>query len=212
MEFIESWLVIVEWLSRLVLLGLILLSVWSVSLIINRYSFFNFFYHKEFQNYLLQLRSLIKKKNISELKNFPDLASAKDDLSQGLRQYLDGPNLLEQKEALFDEAIGNFRERAEKGLSIIGTLGATSPYIGLFGTVLGIIVSFGKISGNQSDMNGVMFSLAESLILTAMGLLVAIPAVIANNYFQKKLRNLLKAFNDLKNDLFIHLYHESEKE
>lgn len=208
----EQWLIIVEWLSRLVLFGLFLLSIWSVSVIISRYQFFHFFYHENFQKYLEMLRDLIKKKNSEELKALPALSSGQDDLSIGIRQYLNGPDLLEQKEALFDEAIGNFRERAEKGLAILGTLGSTSPYIGLFGTVLGIMVSFGKISGTQTDTNAVMFSLAEALILTAMGLLVAIPAVIANNYYQKKMHKLLKSFNDIKNDLFIHLYEQNKIE
>jgi biopolymer transport protein ExbB len=84
------------------------------------------------------------------------------------------------------------RQKMEKGLSVLGTLGATTPFIGLLGTILGIIVAFGELAQASSDMNAIMFALAEALILTAMGLAVAIPAVISFNFYSKKIRALLE--------------------
>ena len=80
----------------------------------------------------------------------------------------------------------NLQTRLQKGLSVLGTLGSTTPFIGLLGTILGIIVAFGKLSAGSGGTNAIMFALAEALILTAVGLFVAIPAVIAFNIFSKR--------------------------
>jgi biopolymer transport protein ExbB len=80
----------------------------------------------------------------------------------------------------------------ERNLGILGTLGNNAPFIGLFGTVLGIIRSFADLSHNQAGGMGIVIAgIAEALVATALGLLVAIPAVIAFNYFQGKIRRIL---------------------
>ena len=77
-------------------------------------------------------------------------------------------------------------------LGILGTLGNNAPFIGLFGTVLGIIKAFADLAHNQSGgITVVMTGIAEALVATALGLLVAIPAVIAFNYFQGSIRRIL---------------------
>lgn len=75
----------------------------------------------------------------------------------------------------------------EKFTSITGTIGSTAVYIGLFGTVLGIIRAFHDMSKSGSGGISVVISgISEALICTAAGLCVAVPAVIAYNYFVKK--------------------------
>ena len=81
-----------------------------------------------------------------------------------------------------------YKKDEEGNLSTLGTFGATAPFIGLLGTVFGIIVAFGELSTGKIDTNGIMFALAEALILTAVGLVVAIPSVMYFNYFGKKLK------------------------
>lgn len=77
----------------------------------------------------------------------------------------------------------------EKGLGILATLGAVSPFIGLFGTVVGIIRAFSALSVNEAaSYNNVMYGIAEALISTAAGILVAIPAVAFYNYFIKRIK------------------------
>jgi len=83
------------------------------------------------------------------------------------------------------------RKTIERRLLVLGTLGNNAPFIGLFGTVLGVIKAFHDLS--QSAVEGpeaVMRGLSEALIATAVGLLVAIPCVVAFNYFQKQIRDL----------------------
>ena len=77
--------------------------------------------------------------------------------------------------------------KLERATSIVGTIGSTAVYIGLFGTVLGIIRAFHDISKSGSGgISIVINGIAEALVCTAAGLCVAVPAVIAYNYFVKK--------------------------
>ncbi|HEX3694585.1 MAG TPA: MotA/TolQ/ExbB proton channel family protein [Polyangia bacterium] len=94
------------------------------------------------------------------------------------------------------EAMASAKSRArlemEKNLGVLGTLGNNAPFIGLFGTVLGIIKAFADLSRNQGGGAGaVMSGISEALVATAVGLMVAIPAVIAFNFFQGKVRRVL---------------------
>lgn len=77
--------------------------------------------------------------------------------------------------------------KLERYTSIVGTIGSTAVYIGLFGTVLGIIRAFRDISlSGSGGINVVINGISEALVCTAAGLCVAVPAVIAYNYFIKR--------------------------
>ncbi|MBM3274146.1 MAG: MotA/TolQ/ExbB proton channel family protein [Candidatus Sericytochromatia bacterium] len=83
------------------------------------------------------------------------------------------------------------RNAAERGLVILGTLGNNAPFIGLFGTVLGIIKAFHDLAQSASQgPSAVMAGISEALVATAVGILVAIPAVIAFNLCQRQIRVL----------------------
>jgi biopolymer transport protein ExbB len=84
------------------------------------------------------------------------------------------------------------RLRLETRLGILGTLGNNAPFVGLFGTVLGIIKAFSDLAKNQSaGASAVMMGISEALLATAVGLMVAIPAVIAFNIFQGRVRRTM---------------------
>ena len=84
------------------------------------------------------------------------------------------------------------RMRLERNLAFLGTLGNNAPFIGLFGTVLGIIRAFHELSGNQAGgVAVVMAGISEALVATAVGLMVAIPAVVGFNYFNRRVRQTL---------------------
>jgi biopolymer transport protein ExbB len=81
----------------------------------------------------------------------------------------------------------------EKRLGFLGTLGANAPFIGLFGTVLGIIHAFKNLALTEGGGGpAVMSGIAEALVATAVGLLVAIPAVIAYNLFHRRLHAIME--------------------
>jgi biopolymer transport protein ExbB len=83
------------------------------------------------------------------------------------------------------------KTQLEKNLIVLGTLGNNAPFVGLFGTVLGIIKAFNDLAvSGSSGASVVMSGVSAALVATAFGILVAIPAVIANNYFQSRLRRI----------------------
>ena len=166
------WMIVVEWLARLILAILVGLSVWSLAIIFERKR-----YLKDF-NTESEFASLTEK-----LKS---LKSVKKD------QFLSRHFFLLQ-------------DNLQKRIGVLGTLGSTTPFIGLLGTILGIIVAFGELSTGNAGTNAVMFALAEALILTAVGLFVAIPAVIAFNIFNKRIKYLM---GDLKSRLDEHMARE----
>jgi biopolymer transport protein ExbB len=107
----------------------------------------------------------------------------------GLEQYGRGAEAV-------SEAMASTKSRLklelERNLGVLGTLGNNAPFIGLFGTVLGIIKAFADLSRNQAGGAGaVMSGISEALVATAVGLMVAIPAVIGFNFFQGRVRGTL---------------------
>ena len=113
-------------------------------------------------------------------------------VAAGLCQLARGPEAAEEAMA---SATALQRMRLERRLAFLGTLGNNAPFIGLLGTVIGIVQAFeklhiagevGAVSGPASDVMG---AIAEALVATAIGLVVAIPAVAAFNYFQRQIRS-----------------------
>ncbi|MGD0335544.1 MAG: MotA/TolQ/ExbB proton channel family protein [Candidatus Omnitrophota bacterium] len=83
--------------------------------------------------------------------------------------------------------------KLERYTGIVGTIGSTAVYIGLFGTVLGIIRAFQDISASGAGgMNVVIGGIAEALVCTAAGLMVAVPAVIAYNFFMRRIDTFIE--------------------
>jgi len=104
----------------------------------------------------------------------------------GLLAYDKGP---ESVEDLIVGALGREKSRYERRLGFLATLASNAPYIGLFGTVLGIIRAFRDLAANMAEASdAVMAGIAEALLATAVGLLVAIPAVIAYNVFKSRVK------------------------
>jgi len=105
------------------------------------------------------------------------------------------------------------RLRLEGNVGYLGTLGANAPFIGLFGTVLGIIKAFKdlaeagvKAGGDNTD--AVMAGISEALVATAVGLLVAIPAVVAYNHFQRRAKAILSEADSVANVVFAQIANE----
>ena len=104
------------------------------------------------------------------------------------------------------------RSQLEKNLVVLGTLGNNAPFIGLFGTVLGIIKAFNDLAmSGASGVSVVMSGISSALIATAFGILVAIPAVMANNYFQTRLRRISSNSQSLIHLFQVYLRDESHQ-
>ena len=109
-------------------------------------------------------------------------------VSHSIAEVLDNcdqaPEAIQQ---IFEARLMIERRRLERGLTFVGTVGANAPFIGLFGTVLGIIKAFRDLAiAEQAGPSVVMSGISEALVATAVGLLVAIPAVVIFNIFKAK--------------------------
>src|SRR4051812_19780547 len=95
------------------------------------------------------------------------------------------------------------RRELERGLTYLGTLGNNAPFIGLFGTVIGVIIAFQKLGTSQAaaSMGEVMGGIAEALVATGVGLFVALPAVVAYNITQKAINDIEDNVNAMTKDI-----------
>ena len=114
-------------------------------------------------------------------------------------------------EKAVQSTIDRRRLEYEQWLFVLGTLGNNAPFIGLFGTVLGIIRAFADLAavnkgGGANTAGTVMAGISEALVATAVGLFVAIPAVLAFNIFQRLLKRVIGRSNALGNAIASGLY------
>jgi biopolymer transport protein ExbB/TolQ len=115
----------------------------------------------------------------------------------------DGPAAIEEHLAATVDAE---RLRYERGLVFLGTLGNNAPFIGLFGTVLGIVRAFHDLAGNTTQGTAaVMAGIAEALVATGVGLLVALPAVAAYNALMRHVEAAATSAGALGHDILGHL-------
>ena len=102
-------------------------------------------------------------------------------LDRALDWLDDGADAMQQG---LQSALSEQRAVLDKGTTLLGTIGNNAPFVGLFGTVLGVVQAFRHLEGGPSgEMGAVMASIAEALVATAVGIGVALPAVVAFNYF-----------------------------
>ncbi len=195
-----NWILLMGWGARGVLIVLFMLSIWSVSIMFDRKKAFK---EKIGTAKIQDAKKYIETKNWKALQTW---ANENPSFIAGMIQealQVKDSNTNEAVERAVQSYLSEQRIELEKGLNVLATLGSNAPFIGLFGTVLGIIQSFGILSSQQgSAMNAVMLGLAEALIATAVGLFVAIPAVVSFNFFSQKLRNLTIEAHSLR-DWFI---------
>ncbi len=192
----NSIILITDIIEKCVLLLLVCLSVWSITIMIDRKRYLK---KQISESDFLQIQKMISEKNFNFQKNLNQNFFSQ--AFQFAEQYSDQF----KKTNSIDRAISSFikdqRISLEKGLPVLATLGANAPFIGLFGTVLGIIRSFAYL-GTQSGSTAVMTGVSQALYATAVGLLVAIPAVVAYNNFSNQIKRAIGRTESLR-DLLI---------
>ncbi|KAF0153088.1 MAG: biopolymer transport protein ExbB [Ignavibacteria bacterium] len=176
---------------------LIICSVLALKVIIEKWITLKVLETKNLEELSLKVKEAIREKNFKMAQHVCKIGSVKRmgfNITAPLANvflYMMN-NLNYKKEELMDLSFSKMDQelvRLEKGVSILGTLGNIAPFIGLFGTVLGIIRSFEGLSINEaSSYLTVMGGIAEALIATAAGILVAVPSVIFYNYFMKRIK------------------------
>ncbi len=173
--------------SEWVLWLLIALSVLSIGITIERW----WFYRRRRIDIDSLRTAFIKHLEAGDFEDAAKLLQGQDSLATnvvltGLQAHAKGP---ESVEDLIAGALGREKGRYERRLGFLATVASNAPYVGLFGTVLGIVRSFRDLASNMAEASSsVMAGIAEALIATAVGLLVAIPAVVAFNVFKGKVK------------------------
>jgi biopolymer transport protein ExbB len=177
---------------------LLSLSVLSIGFILERF---------------ITLRQVVNRSNKARARmrealqanNFEDLEEMSKDrdslegraLAYGLRHVRE--NGTEGLEEIFNSFALLERPQLERSLNFLATIGSNAPFVGLLGTVLGIMKAFKDLSQNASAGNeAVMLGIAEALVATAIGLVVAIPAVIAYNSFQKQVKGAMQSLETVR--------------
>lgn len=170
-----------EW----VLWLLLALSVWSVAIIFERIFYFFFQINLDFKAFNERLNEYLAAGNIKEAEELcAKLPAIEARIAlQGLKDIDKGSKVAERN--MYNQ-IALEKPKVDRGLTVLGTLGNNAPFIGLFGTVIGIIKAFNDLAINpDGGPEVVMAGISEALVATAVGLMVAIPAVVAFNYFLK---------------------------
>lgn len=177
---------------------LLVLSVISIGLILERWLTLRSISSRS-RRIKARMREALQSNNLDELE---DLSKDRDSLegralAYGLRHVKEtGTNGLPE---IFNSFALLERPSLERSLNFLATIGSNAPFIGLLGTVLGIMKAFRDLSQNASTGNeAVMLGIAEALVSTAVGLVVAIPAVIAYNSFARQVRQALQSLETVR--------------
>lgn len=215
---------LIEWLQRImvgfgaawVMWLMIGLSVISVAIILERAWFF-WTLRDDIGLLHRDLRSSLRTSVDAAMKRMESSPSAEAAVVKaGLIEAHRGPKAAEEAMA---GALALQRLKLERRLAYLGTLGNNAPFIGLFGTVIGVVGAFdalGKAAEKPVAQAAsaamapaqVMSSIGEALVATAVGLVIAIPAVAFNNVFQRKVKATLANTEALSRVLLSHLHGE----
>jgi biopolymer transport protein ExbB/TolQ len=214
---------LVEWLQRLmtnfgaewVMWLLLGLSVLSVAVMLER----AWFYHSlndDTERLSRDLRDRLRKADLEGARRLLDASPSAEAavVLSGLDEADRGPQSAEEAMA---GAKALQRLKLERRLAYLGTLGNNAPFVGLFGTVIGVVEAFEALGRQDVALAAteaakglaapqeVMAAIAEALVATAVGLFVAIPAVAMYNVFQRRLRSILARTDALGSVLLAHL-------
>ena len=197
LDLIELWNHM-GWPARSIAIILLVMSAWSIGVMLDRWMTFNAARKQSRQFAPLVAGALREGKldeaiRVAERNKKSHLAKV---VTAGLQEFrvheqsedIPGDKIEASRRAL-DRAAAITHTELERGLSGLATIGSTAPFVGLLGTVIGIIDAFREIQSAQTTgFTAVAGGISEALVTTALGLTVAIPAVMMFNYFTSKIK------------------------
>ena len=193
-----------DFVVKTVIIMLIVCSIYSWAIIIEKFKLFKKINleSEEFEEKFWRARSAETFYNSLPISVENPMASMFKDSMQTLLKTKSKSNLNERMSGMLEVNIEKQMAKLDKGFTFLATVGSTAPFIGLFGTVWGIMNSFQSIAISRNTSLAIVApGIAEALFATALGLLAAIPAVVAYNKFNKcskkysqKLENFSKRF------------------
>lgn len=182
--------------ARAVVILLFLMSAWSIGVMIDRYMAFSAA-NKQSRLYAPAVAGALREGKLDEAVKVSERykkshlakvvsAGLQEFQAHGMSSDIPGETIESSRRAL-DRAQAITHAELNRGLSGLATIGSTAPFVGLFGTVVGIINAFEGIASEKSTgLGAVAGGISEALVATAIGLFVAIPAVWMYNYFNSK--------------------------
>ena len=201
---------------QLVMLTLVLLSVISWYLMYNRRKLLKRAERMAFEFEDRFWSGVDLSRLFVQVNNEPNIDCGQENIFRtGFKEFarlrksesVDPESVMQGAERAMRVALLREQEKLETGLSVLATIGSVSPYIGLFGTVWGIMHSFLSLANQQqATLAAVAPGIAEALIATAMGLVAAVPAVVAYNHFSSAVDRLLHTY-DAFSDEFSGILH-----
>ena len=174
-----------------VMIILILCSIYSWAVIIEKFRLFKKITKssEEFEEKFWRSKSAETLYNNLPSSLDDPMASLFKESMQGLLKTKSKSNLVDRMRGMLEVGIEKQMSKIEKGFTFLATVGSTAPFIGLFGTVWGIMNSFQSIAISRNTSLAIVApGIAEALFATALGLLAAIPAVVAYNRFTNESR------------------------
>ena len=177
---------------------LILLSVISISVMLERF-FFLYYFRVETENISKDMLEALDSRRNSHMKLVYDKHSMKF-TGKLLQKAWDHITHKQDKglEEMMDSYLLSLKPQMEKNLGILATLGSNAPFIGLLGTIFGVMESFHALGSQEGATALVMVGISKALVATAVGLLVAIPAITAYNYLQRQLQLIFLHLSSMK--------------
>jgi biopolymer transport protein ExbB/TolQ len=193
-----------EWILWL----LLALSVLSVALIVERWLYFLRTRHSG-EGLAAQLQEQLRSRNLQNawqlVKDNHTTCIESAVVAAGLMSLKNGPQAAGEA---MQSVKARMRPQLDANLAMLATIGSNAPFIGLLGTVLGIIKAAHELSA-ESNPNAVMSGVFEALVATALGLFVAIPAVVAYNLFQRRVRKRMSEVDSLAHLILSTLRYEA---
>ena len=182
-------------LAKVVVVILFVLSVYSFGVMIDRFLMYNNA-RKQSRLFVQQVAGALKDGKLDEAIAIAErnkkshiakvVATGLSEFQSASQQVSDAEVIEAAKRGL-ERSVAIVHAEMKRGLSALATIGSTAPFVGLFGTVVGILNAFKGIAAEKATgLSAVAGGIAEALVTTAFGLLVAVPAVWAYNYFTNK--------------------------
>lgn len=209
------------WMAKAVVIALFIMSAWSIGVMIDRMIVYNAA-RKQSRLFAPAVAGALREGKLDEAIKIADRYK-KSHLAKvvvaGLQEFrahqvsaeIPGEMVESSKRAL-ERAEAIVNSELERGISGLATIGSTAPFVGLFGTVVGIINAFKGIATEKSTgLGAVAGGISEALVATAIGLFVAIPAVWMFNYFNTRLKSFTVEMDNSSSELIDYFLKRSQK-
>jgi biopolymer transport protein ExbB/biopolymer transport protein TolQ len=199
------------WLAKLVVIVLFVMSAWSIGVMIDRLIAFNAA-RGESRKFAPAVAGALREGKLDEAIKIADrykkshlakvvVAGLQEFHSHNVSSELSGETIDASRRAL-ERAEAIVSAELKRGISSLATIGSTAPFVGLFGTVVGIINAFKGIASEKSTgLGAVAGGISEALVTTAVGLFVAIPAVMMFNYFNGRMESFTVEMGNSSSEL-----------